>query len=259
MNNRGEVLREMDRLDEALEPHLQALAIRRATLGEEHPMVAASLNNVAIVRYFRRELDEAAAGFEAARDHFTAAHGPDHAQTISAINNLAAVRRQQGRLAEAELAFRDLVDRTAAEGGEGSFGWTSAVHNLAWTLLEQERLEEAREHFRTAVDHFRRLQGIHPNTGTALEGLGRSELDSGPPLEALEPLREALEILSSTLEPGSLRTAASRVWLGVALVDSGDIGGGRALLEEGLAPFREQRDATHPVRRRGEEVLARLP
>jgi eukaryotic-like serine/threonine-protein kinase len=255
LNNRGEVLREADRLDEALEVHLQALAMRQEVLGAGHPMVAASLNNVAIVRYFRRELDDAARGFEEARDIFSSTEGPAHAHTVSAINNLAAVRRQQGRLEEAEAAFRDLVLRTARDGGEGSFGWTTAVHNLGWTLLERGRPEEAREAFRTAVDHFRTLQGRHPNTGTALGGLGRAELELDRAGQAEPALREAVDILASTLDPGSLRTADHRVWLGIALLELGRREEGRAVVLEGLEPIARERGPDDPVRVRGEAAL----
>ena len=260
LNNRGEVLREAGRLDESLEVHLLALAIRRASLRADHPMVAASLNNVAVVKYFQLELEAAAQGFLEARDLFTAAHGPAHAHTISAINNLASVRRQQGRLDEAETAFRDLLSRITGEGGtgQGSFGWTTAVHNLGWTLFQQGRLAEARENFRVAADHFRRLQGSHPNTGTALGGLGRAELELGHPEEADVALVEAVAILAATLEHGSLRTADYQVWRGVALLELGRTDEARTLLEAGLEPIRAARGPEDPVRQRGEEALQRI-
>lgn len=221
--------------------------------------MAASLNNVAIVHYFRREREEAAEGFIEARDLFSRSLGPAHPHTVSAINNLAAVRREQGRLDEAEGAFRDLLARTAPPPGEDpSFSWVTALHNLGWTLLARERMDEAGKLFQEVVPHFRRLQGPHPNTGTALGGWGRTELELGRPATAEPLLREAVDILSSSLEPGSLRTADHRVWLGVTLARLGRRDEAREALEAGLAPIRDQRGADDPVRRRGEAALAGL-
>jgi serine/threonine-protein kinase len=258
LNNRGDLMTQTGRYEEAAELHVRALAIRRAALGEDHPDVAASLNNLAIVAYHRREYDAAAAAFIEARDVFARTRGETHPNTLTALNNLAAVYREQGRLAEAERMFRESLALQLETFGPTHFGTITATHNLAWTLFQADRFDEALPLFQQAADLFDETQGRHPNTGTALGGLGRTYLELDQPDLAEAPLREAASILAETQEPESVRTADLRIWLGVCLLRLGRPDEAEEPLTLGLESSRAARDADHPMTRRAEEALQEL-
>lgn len=258
LNNRGGLMEATGRYEEAAELHGRALTIRRAALGEDHPDVAASLNNLAVVAYRRQEYDAAAAAFIEAREVFARTRGETHPNTLTALNNLAAVYREQGRLADAERMFRESITLHLETFGPTHLGTITATHNLAWTLFRGDRFDEALPLFQEAADRFDETQGRHPNTGTALGGLGRSYLELDQPELAESPLREAASILAETQEPESVRTADYRIWLGVCLLRLDRPDEAEEPLELGLESSRAARDADHPMTRRAEEALQEL-
>ena len=94
----------------------RALAIKEKDLGPEHPLVAASLNNLA--KLFKAQGRHA----EAEPLHMRALTirekvlGPEHPSVATNLNNLAELYRDQGRYAEAE----PLYSRSLANQREGA-------------------------------------------------------------------------------------------------------------------------------------------
>jgi Tetratricopeptide repeat len=95
----------------------RALTIDEAAHGPEHPAVATSLGNLALVL---RDLGEPAAArplLDRALTITEAAHGPEHPTVAISLGNLAAVLRDLGEPA----AARPLLDR-ALTIGEAAHG-----------------------------------------------------------------------------------------------------------------------------------------
>jgi tetratricopeptide (TPR) repeat protein len=83
---------------------VRALAIREKALGPEHPDVALSLNNLAIVYERQGRYGEAEAAHARALPILEKALGPEHPHVASSLSGLATVYERQGRYGEAEAA-----------------------------------------------------------------------------------------------------------------------------------------------------------
>jgi tetratricopeptide (TPR) repeat protein len=85
------------------EPLLQrALAIREQALGPSHPDVAESLNNLAMIHYYRGMYEQAEPLYQHALSIREQVLGPQHHDTAQSLNNLANLYRNQGKYAQAE-------------------------------------------------------------------------------------------------------------------------------------------------------------
>ena len=88
----------MGREYEEAEPlYKQALSLRQELLGDRHPDVASSLNNLAFLRYHQNRYDEAEALLLQALEILEPVLGSNHPNTQSAKNSLAYLRTNQGK------------------------------------------------------------------------------------------------------------------------------------------------------------------
>ena len=83
----------------------RALAIREKALGTDHPDVAASLNNLALLYYHQGRYAQAEPLYQRALAIREKALGPDHPDVATGLNNQAALYYVQGRYAQAEPLF----------------------------------------------------------------------------------------------------------------------------------------------------------
>ncbi|WP_375506187.1 tetratricopeptide repeat protein, partial [uncultured Nostoc sp.] len=80
------------RYNEAEPLYIQALALRHKLLGEEHPDVAQSLNNLAGLYNSQGRYSQAEPLYMQALDIFERRLGTNHPDTITVRNNLAHLR-----------------------------------------------------------------------------------------------------------------------------------------------------------------------
>jgi tetratricopeptide (TPR) repeat protein len=85
------LLRARNRHDESESLHRRALAIREKSYGPDHPDVAESLNNLALVFQATNRFAEAEALFSRAFAICQERFGADHPRTVTARKNLAAL------------------------------------------------------------------------------------------------------------------------------------------------------------------------
>jgi tetratricopeptide (TPR) repeat protein len=83
-----------------------ALAIAEASLGPDHPNVAASLNNLAHLLKVTNRLSEAEPLYRRALAIAEASLGPDHSNVATHLNNLAQLLQANNRLSDAEPLMR---------------------------------------------------------------------------------------------------------------------------------------------------------
>ncbi len=96
------VLRSQGHYAEAEPLHKRALAIREKALGPEHPPVAQSLNNLALLYQAQGRYAEAEPLYQRALKIWEKALGPEHPQVATSLENYAALLRQTARADEAE-------------------------------------------------------------------------------------------------------------------------------------------------------------
>ena len=93
----------------------QSLGIRKKALGPEHPDVATSLNNLAVLYSAQGLYAKAEPLYQRALAIWKKALGPEHPDVATSLNNLAALYQAQGRYAEAEPLYQ-----RRSRSGEGA-------------------------------------------------------------------------------------------------------------------------------------------
>ena len=112
----------------------QALAIRKAVLGERHPDTATSLNNLAVLLEAQGDYAAAKPLYEQALAIRKAALGERHPDTATSLNNLAVLLDAQGDYAAAKPLFEQALAIRKAVLGREHPDTALSLHNLAVLL-----------------------------------------------------------------------------------------------------------------------------
>jgi tetratricopeptide (TPR) repeat protein len=166
----------------------EALGIRRKLLGNEHPDVANSLNDLGLFFCGQRKLADAVAAHREA---------------------LAALLRDQGKSTEAEALWLEALAIRRKLLGDEHPDLADTLHNLASLIRDQGRLAAAQSLYREAVAIRRKRS--HPALPDELVALALALREPSELPEAEALLREALEIQSKP--PGNPRSEVVS-WLG---------------------------------------------
>jgi tetratricopeptide (TPR) repeat protein len=143
---RGSIRRRQGRLAEAESLFREVLGIR-ATLGEDHFLVAASRNDLALVLYDRGSYGEAERLFRLAWSGYRARYGTDHANTAIVELNLARLLFRTGARREAEERFAHAlpIARAAFPGQRNFLSDLASLGALHCTGTAAAGLAELRE------------------------------------------------------------------------------------------------------------------
>ena len=158
---------------EAVTVAQEALRVAEATFGIEHPNVATSLNNLAVVCRDQGKYAEAEPLFRRALAILEKALGPEHPDVATSLNNLAGLYEDQGKYAEAEPLYRRaLAIREKALGPEHPDVATS-LNNLAELYRAQSKYAEAEPLYRRALAIWEKAFGARaPRRGHLAEQSG---------------------------------------------------------------------------------------
>eukprot|EP00980_Cylindrotheca_fusiformis_P030033 scaffold24231_cov132-Cylindrotheca_fusiformis.AAC.2 len=88
-------------LQEALDRYHCALDVQNEALGEHHPHVGMTLNNIANILAEEENADEALQYYQLAIDIQERTVGADHPETAASLLNMASMLQSQGHLAQA--------------------------------------------------------------------------------------------------------------------------------------------------------------
>jgi tetratricopeptide (TPR) repeat protein len=88
------------------------LELTRRLLGEEHPDVAQSLNNLASLYYSQGRYAQAEQLIQQALELTRHLLGEEHPDVATSLNNLALLYYSQGRYAQAEPLFQQALELT---------------------------------------------------------------------------------------------------------------------------------------------------
>jgi tetratricopeptide (TPR) repeat protein len=161
----------------------------------DHPNVATSLNNLALLYNSQGKYSEAEPlyldALEMRRRLFTG----DHPNVATSLNNLASLYDSQGRYSEAEPLYLDALEmrRRLFTGDHPNVA--TSLNNLAYLYNSQGKYSEAEPLYLEALEMTKRLfTGDHPDVATSLNNLASLYYNQGKYSEA-EPLYlEALEM-----------------------------------------------------------------
>jgi serine/threonine-protein kinase len=205
-----------------------ALELRRATLGDDHPAVAASLSNVAL-------WEKNGARYDAALVHAREAvaimerRAPDHPHLGSILQVLGLILAGKGEDDEAIALFERALPLLAKAQGADSPDVADLLNSLGFSLRARERPADALARHEEALRIVERSLGpVHPSTADTLVSVGLALVDLGRLDDADAAYRRALAAYEASVPAGSPRLA-------VILTNIGELANLRHAYRDGLA------------------------
>ena len=158
--------------EQALPWYEQCVSVTRERLGQEHPDVATSLNNLAGLYKSQGRYTEAQPLYQEALEMYKRLLGTEHPDVASSLNNLAALYSSQGRYAEAQPLYQEALEMRKHLLGTEHPDVALSLNNLAYLYDSQGRYDEAQPLFQEALKIAEGQLGVnHPNTITIRENL----------------------------------------------------------------------------------------
>jgi Tfp pilus assembly protein PilF len=225
----------------------QGLRINRKVLGEEHPLTAASYNNVAATLHAQGKYGAAEEGYRKALVITRKVFGEEHPSTADCYNNVAANLNAQGQYAAAEDLYRKALEIRRKVLGEEDSDTAASHNNLAGNLQGQGHYAAAEEGFRKALAIRRKVLGEeHPETAASHENLAGILRAQGQYAAAAEGSRKALAIRRKVLGEEHPLTAASYTNVAANLNAQGQCAAAAEGFRKALDIFRKVLGEEHP-------------
>ena len=193
----GKVYSDLGEYTNAAAMHREALTLRKNALGNAHPDIADSLNDLAEVLYRQGDGVAAEATHREALAMRKKLFGNENATVAESLNNLAEALRRQGqaRYGEAENLFHEALAMRRKLLGDEHLAVAQSLNNLGMLLWVQGRFAEAEALQREALAVRRKLLGSQsPDVATSLDRLGLALSAQDKDAEAGAVNREAMYI-----------------------------------------------------------------
>ncbi len=221
----------------------QALQLREAALGPDHPTVAASLNDLGAVFRQRGKYEQAIAHHQRALQIKERALGPDHPSVATSLGNLAYVLHDQGDFEQAKTYLLRALDIQTSALGLDHPAVATTLNGLGGVLGRLGEYEAAKASFERALrmkesalgpDHLEVAQSLS-NLANVLRELGDYEQAKAHHLRALR-IREV------AMGPDHPEVAYTLVGLANVALDQRDVDAARGYAER-VVSIREQIEA----------------
>ena len=154
----------------------EALRLRREAKGDDHPLVAQNLNDLAVLRLQQQDYEGALDLYQQSLAIGRKALGEDHPETAATLENLGGVYFRTGRFDESLAAVAQVLDIRRRKLGPESLAVARTLHNRAVVETGAGRRESAAATFAEALPRMRALLGAdHPEVAQALCQLGQAQ------------------------------------------------------------------------------------
>ncbi|MGF1986879.1 MAG: tetratricopeptide repeat protein [Nostoc sp. ZfuVER08] len=186
--------------DKAAPWYNQCIEITKQRLGEEHPDVATSLNELGVLYRLQGRYSEAEPCYMQALEVRCNLLGEEHPDVATSLNNLALLYNCQGRYSEAEPLYIRALELRRRLLGQEHPDVANTLHNLAFLYRLQGRYNEAERLCIQALELTRNPLGEeHPFLAQILNNLA-AVYDSQSRYSEAEPLYiEALALTRNLL------------------------------------------------------------
>ena len=195
LNDLGNLYKDAGRFPDAETAFGRAIAVGRATRGEDHPNVAATMGNLGTVLVHESRFTEAEDLYKRTIAVYEKVFGPNHAVTAIGLNNLANVYSDQGRTQEAVGLQQRVLAIQEKVFGPDSPDVGRSLTNLANSYQGLGRKDEALPLYERALRIIENKFG--ENSGPSALALGataRVLQDVGRLEEAAQDYDRALKI-----------------------------------------------------------------
>ncbi len=161
---------------------------------------------------------------------------PDHPDLATHINNLAFLLKGRGAYDDAATLYQEAHSLYSAVHGRGHPQSLMLASNLSSALFEDGRVEEGEAVMQERVEAAReRWPQGHWRVASMLENQANANLRFGDRLIAVQVLRQAVAVYTDMLGGQHTWTAATRAWLGAALLTVESSPEGERELDRALA------------------------
>jgi CHAT domain-containing protein/Tfp pilus assembly protein PilF len=223
------------------------IEVRRRILGEEHPDVARSLNDLAVLLMDKGDYAGAEPLYRESLAMQRKVLGEEHPDVATSLGNVADLLQAKGDCAAAEPLLREALAMQRKLLGEEHWDVAASLNNLGGLLWERGDYAGAEPFLREALALLRKLLGEeHADVATSLNNLAVFLAAKGDYAAADPLLREALAIERKLLGEDHPDVALSLNNLGMLLQDKGDYAGAEPLQREALAMQRKLLGEEHP-------------
>ncbi|MBL4684599.1 MAG: tetratricopeptide repeat protein, partial [Nannocystaceae bacterium] len=202
LNNRGAMTLAAGRPELARDDHAQALALRRAALGPDHPDVAGSLTHLGNVARDLGNGPEALGYYQSAFSIRERVFGKEHPIVGASLYNMGTAARTMGDSVRAQAWLEQALSiRRTALGPRHPYV-ASTLYQLGSVARLARNYEQSRIHHEAAFAIWRETLGAeHPDVAWGYSDLGRGALTRGEFDLAREHYTRALQIRESSLGP----------------------------------------------------------
>jgi serine/threonine-protein kinase len=247
METMGRVYFNLGEYGHSIEMLEESLTLRRHSLGDDHPDVAASKNALAASLIKTADYERARSLLEEALEHNRREHGESSTAVASTMFNLAELLQVTGKLDEADTFARASIDIYAVQGDRYAAELAEAKNALAIILRGKNELDEAERLQREAIALIERHLGDdHPFIAYYLQNLA-VVLQAQGELDAAEAMfYESIAVTRKVLGEEHDLVGSSLVMLGTLLHTKGQYGEAEDAFRAALVVHEKAWGAEHP-------------
>jgi tetratricopeptide (TPR) repeat protein len=195
MDTMGTVYTSLNLYDQAVPLVRNAVAKRRALLGDQSVEFAQSLNHLGEVLTLTSDFEEAEKSLRSALAIRRARLGNEHPDVADTLSALAEVLSQEGRSAEGEPLIQEALRIRRARFGDVSTQVAASTEALGLNFYERGNYDRAIVELRKALEMRRKLHGeLHPALAQSMDNLAWALMGLGKWTEAEELCRDALRM-----------------------------------------------------------------
>jgi tetratricopeptide (TPR) repeat protein len=188
LNQTGDYLYERARYEQTEHLYKRALAIRKKVLGLQHPDVATSLNNLAMLYSKQGKYDKVEPLLGQALEIDKQFSGKEHPTVATSLNNLALLYSDQGQYGKAEPLLKQTLEMNKRLLGEEHPTVATSLNNLAMLYSDQGKYDKAEPLLEQTLEMNKRLLGEeHLTVATSFNNLAGLYFSQGR-YEQAEPL-----------------------------------------------------------------------
>jgi tetratricopeptide (TPR) repeat protein len=193
LNNLASLYQSQGRYKKAEQLFVEALAMWKHLLGDEHPNVANILNNLALLYQSQGRYKKAEQLYVEVLAMWKHLLGNEHPNVAASFNNLAVLYQLQGRYFKSEQMYLEALAMRKRLLGDEHPEVVESLHNLASLYRFQGRYCEAEQiHIEALTIHKHLVGDEHPRIAISLGDLASLYYLQGRYLEAEQMYVEAL-------------------------------------------------------------------
>ncbi|MDR5639950.1 CHAT domain-containing tetratricopeptide repeat protein [Thermosynechococcus sp. PP42] len=245
--NQIDQLREQGNMQAAIPLAERFVTLVENTLDSNHPLLAASLNELAKLHVEQGNYAAALPLYQRALTIYERAGGSDQPEVSATLNNLANLYRAQGNYDTALPVFQRALAIATQNLGSNHPEVAVTLNNMGVVYTQQKNYAQAHRHYQQALTIFERTLGKkNAYVATVLNNLADLYRAQKKYAAALPLYQRALQIREQTLSAGHPDIANSLNNLATLYFDQGNHGAALSLYQRALAIAQSRLGDLHP-------------